>query len=205
METFCRRLEQVNGEAQVVADVAAAGVALRELFADIGAEIIVTNPSPIRWGGPENKTDAQLRTQARALDRLGAALRQRGLTLAYHNHDPELRQGARELHHMLVGTDPAHVTYCLDAHWVFRGAGDSQVALFDVVHLYADRITELHLRQSVDGVWSETFGPGDIDYERLVEAHRASLAYAAEVFAPAALRWNGRPPYAGRPLKEAAR
>lgn len=191
----------------------AAVLAIAEAARPLGAEIIVTNPSPIRWGGPENKTDAQLRTQAQALDRLGAALRRRGLTLAYHNHDPELRQGARELHHMLVGTDPAHVTYCLDTHWVFRGAGDSQVALFDVVQLYADRITELHLRQSVDGVWSETFGPGDIDYERLVEAlqrrgvrphlvleqaveegtphtmgpveaHRASLAYAAEVFAP---------------------
>ena len=25
---------------------------------------------------------------------------------------------------------------------------------------------ELHIRQSVNGVWSETFGAGDIDYQR---------------------------------------
>ncbi|UCE47796.1 MAG: hypothetical protein JSW47_19625, partial [Phycisphaerales bacterium] len=48
-----------------------------------------------------------------------------------------------------------------------RGAGNSQVALFDVVELYGSRITELHLRQSKDGVWAETFCDGDIDYSAL--------------------------------------
>jgi inosose dehydratase len=134
-----------------------------------GTRIIVTNPSPIRWGGPENKTDEQLKVQAAALDRLGAGLQRMGLTLAYHNHDIELRNAAREFHHMLVGTDPAHVTLCLDAHWVYRGAGNSQVALFDVLKLYGPRITELHLRQSQNGVWTEAFGPGDIDYPRLAD------------------------------------
>ena len=134
-----------------------------------GTRIIVTNPSPIRWGGPENKTDAQLETQAEALNTLGAKLRQMGLTLAYHNHDVELRNAAREFHHMMVGTDPKDVTLCLDAHWVYRGSGNSQVALFDVLRLYGPRVTELHLRQSRQGVWTEVFGPGDIDYPRLAE------------------------------------
>ncbi len=134
-----------------------------------GTRIIVTNPSPIRWGGPENKTDAQLRTQAQALNTLGAKLKQMGLTLAYHNHDIELRNAAREFQHMMVGTDPENVTLCLDAHWVYRGAGNSQVALFDVLKLYGPRVTELHLRQSDKGVWTEVFGPGDIDYPRLAD------------------------------------
>jgi len=134
-----------------------------------GTRIIVTNPSPIRWGGPENKTDEQLQVQATALDKLGARLKQMGLTLAYHNHDIELRSAAREFHHMMVGTDPAHVTLCLDAHWIYRGAGNSQVALFDVLKLYGPRITELHLRQSQDHLWTEAFGPGDIDYPRLAD------------------------------------
>ncbi len=134
-----------------------------------GTRIIVTNPSPLRWGGPENKTDEQLKVQAAALDKLGAGLKKMGLTLAYHNHDIELRNAAREFHHMMVGTDPAHVTLCLDAHWIYRGSGNSQVALFDVLKLYGPRITELHLRQSHKGVWTEAFGPGDIDYPRLAE------------------------------------
>ena len=186
-------------------------LAIAEAARPAGTRIIVTNPSPIRWGGPENKSDAELTEQARNLDRLGAELKKHGLTLAYHTHDVELREAAREFHHMLLATDPARVALCLDAHWVYRGAGNSQVALFDVVKLYGRRVVEIHLRQSIDGVWGETFGEGDIDYARLatdlqrqgvrphlvleqciekasprtlngVEAHRQDLAYASRLF-----------------------
>lgn len=135
-----------------------------------GTRIVVTNPNPLQWGGPQNKDDAQLRTQAQALNRLGRELRDLDITLAYHNHDIELRNAGREFHHMLAGTDPKYVSLCLDAHWVYRGAGNSQVALFDVVRLHGSRIAELHLRQSRGGVWSETFGAGDIDYPALARA-----------------------------------
>jgi len=178
----------------------------------IGTKIIVTNPSPIQWGGPQNKNDDQLRLQAKMLDALGSRLKTLGMTLAYHNHDIELRNAAREFHHMMVGTDPAYVTLCLDAHWVYRGAGNSAVALFDVLKLYGSRITELHLRQSTNNIWSETLADGDIDYRKLalyllenqitphivveqavengtpktmstLEAFRQSSKYAREVFA----------------------
>jgi len=177
-----------------------------------GTRLIVTNPSPIRWGGPENKDDAQLKLQAEALDKLGAKLRSMDLTLAYHNHDIELRNAAREFHHMMLGTDPKNVALCLDAHWIYRGSGNSSVALFDVLKLYGNRVREVHLRQSVRNIWSETFGEGDIDYasfaQRLldmrvkphlvleqapengtpktmgpVEAHRASVECVRRVFA----------------------
>jgi len=186
-------------------------LAIAERAKPAGTRIVVTNPSPIRWGGPENKDDAQLRTQAEALDKLGAGLRSTGVTLAYHNHDIEMRSAAREFHHMMIGTDPAHVSLCLDAHWIYRGSGNSSVALFDVLKLYGSRVREVHLRQSVRNIWSETFGEGDIDYaafaQRLlemsarphlvleqapengtpktmgpVEAHRASVQYARGLF-----------------------
>ncbi|MHC4204466.1 MAG: sugar phosphate isomerase/epimerase family protein [Planctomycetota bacterium] len=136
---------------------------------ELGTKIIVTNPSPIRWGGPENKDDAQLKVQAAAIEKLGRQLKAMGLTLTYHNHDIELRNAAREFHHMMAGTDPAYVTLCLDAHWIYRGAGNSSVALFDVLKLYGTRITELHLRQSKDNIWTETFCDGDIDYTMLAK------------------------------------
>lgn len=186
-------------------------LAIGKVAKTLGVKIVVTNPSPIRWGGPEDKTDAELNLQAANLDRLGAALRQQGITLAYHNHDIEMRNSAREFHHMLLGTDPQHVALCLDAHWIYRGSGNSQVALFDVVQLYGQRIVELHLRQSKTGVWQEVFEAGDIDYPRLVDelrkrnvrphlvleqcveqqspntmdavvAHRADLQYASRIF-----------------------
>lgn len=133
----------------------------------IGISILVTNPTPIKWGGLENKTDEQLKAQAIALNLLGKKLKTIGLTLAYHNHDVEMREGAREFHHMLTGTDPEYVKLCLDAHWIYRGSGNSQVALFDIVDIYLDRIAELHVRQSHNGTWCEVFEEGDIDYDRL--------------------------------------
>lgn len=135
-----------------------------------GTRIIVTNPNPIKWGGPESKSDEQLRTQAAAMNRLGRELASLRMSLAYHNHDIELRHAAREFHHMMTGTDPRYVSLCLDTHWVYRGSGNSNVALFDIIELYGSRVKELHLRQSRDGIWSETLGPGDIDYEAVAKA-----------------------------------
>jgi inosose dehydratase len=186
-------------------------IAIAKVARAAGTRIIVTNPSPIRWGADEYKTDQQLELQARNLQTLGESLSALGLALAYHNHDIEMQRSAREFHHMMVGTDPRHVSLCLDAHWVFRGSGDSQVALFDIAKLYGRRIRELHLRQSRQSVWTERFENGDIDYSRLanglaaigvaphvvmeqaveaatphtvdaVEAHKASFAHAKQLF-----------------------
>lgn len=200
-------------------EAAQADQSIRDILAiarrarDVGSKIVVTNPSPIRWGGTANKNDAQLRTQADALNRLGESLRDLSLVLAYHNHDMEMRCSAREFHHMMLGTDPDHVTLCLDAHWIYRGSANSNVALFDIVKLYVKRVSELHIRQSVDQVWTETLCDGDIDYAALVTAlvdagvcphlvleqavesqtpqtmdavtaHRTDCKYARRVFAP---------------------
>lgn len=145
-------------------------LAIAKAAYELGTRIVVTNPSPIRWGGNEDKSDSQLQLQGKALDQLGAELKKIGITLAYHNHDAELRQGGREFHHMLTATRPENVRFCLDAHWVFRGCGNSEVALFDAVAHYHERIVELHLRQSTNGIWDETFSmTGDINYKRLFD------------------------------------
>jgi inosose dehydratase len=132
----------------------------------LGAHLVVSNPEPIRWGGPENKSDAELKRQADALNVLGRRLAPLGIKVAYHFHDPEFRCGAREVHHMMMRTDPAVVGLCFDTHWAYRGCGDSQEAMFDLLERYADRVVSYHLRQSSGGVWTEAFGAGDIDYTR---------------------------------------
>lgn len=143
----------------------------------LGSRIVVTNPTPLQWGGKENKSDKQLRTQSRALDMLGAELRKIGMTLAYHFHDAEFRAGGREFHHMLSGTSFENVKLCLDAHWIYRGCSDSEVAVFDALKMYGKRIVELHLRQSIDGHWSEAFTmQGDIHYPKIMEhLHRLGI------------------------------
>lgn len=135
-----------------------------------GTKIIVTNPSPIKWGSPELKNDTQLAIQSLAMETLGGRLRQIGITLAYHTHDVELKAGAREFHHVMLNTSAQNVSFCFDVHWVYRGSENSQLAVFDVLKLYGNRIAELHIRQSVAGVWSETFtAKGDIDYNKLAK------------------------------------
>jgi inosose dehydratase len=157
-------------EESKVKESLASVLAIAKRAKELGVKTIVTNPSPIRWGGSEDKTESQLLGQAKALDALGAELRKTGIALAYHNHDSELRVGAREFHHMLTATDPQNVSFCLDAHWIFRGCGDSQLALFDAIQHYGSRVVELHLRQSTKGKWDEVFAAkGDIDYGRLIE------------------------------------
>ena len=148
-------------------------MAIAKAAKPLGVRLIVTNPSPIRWGQPVDKKDAELELQAKYLGRMGAALREQGITLAYHTHDMEMRNAAREFHHMMVATDPENVALCLEAHWLYRGSGDSQLAMFDIVRLYGSRIAEVHLRQSKNGIWTETFGEGDIDYMRLAKELQA--------------------------------
>lgn len=154
------RLHEEDWRAKGEAAVALA-VAARKAM---GAKIATINPEPIRWGGPEDKDDAMLRKQAGAMRWLHDTLRIKGIALAYHTHDPEMRQGAREFHHMMVATMDKPMGWCLDTHWIYRGCGNSNVAVEDAVKLYGDRILTLHLRQSKAGVWTETFGEGDVDH-----------------------------------------
>lgn len=138
---------------------------IAEVAAPFGCKILVTNPSPISWSNPVNKSDAGLKLQVESMNRLGKLLKLKPVTLAYHAHDMELRAGAREIHHVIQYTDPKNVAFCFDTHLAYRGSDNSELAIFDVLKMYGDRIVELHLRQSTDGIWDETFSVGgDIDY-----------------------------------------
>lgn len=145
-------------------------LAIAEVVKNYGTKIIVTNPNPISWGGDKLKSDEELITQATALEKLGKALKSHGIKLAYHTHDMEMKGGAREFHHMMQNTSPNHVYFCMDTHWIFRGSANSQLPVFDVLKMYGERIAELHLRQSVNHIWTETFtAEGDIDYKRFAK------------------------------------
>ncbi len=149
-----------------------ARVALRAIVDEAkGSDLqyLVTNPDPISWTQAHDKSDAELIYQAAQLEELGHMLREARVRLCYHSHDAEMRRSAREFHHMMLGTTQQAVGLCLDAHWVWRGSGNSQLALMDIVGLYHSRIEILHLRQSQKGVWDETVRAGDVDYQRLAD------------------------------------
>ena len=137
-------------------------LAIGEQLKPFGTAIAIYNPS-VKQG----KSDAELICQSKSMDSLGAGLKRLGLALAFHYHTSEFEFGAREFHHILCGTHPANVSLCFEQHWSYRGCGHSQVAMFDHLKLYGARSVEVHLRQSVNNIWSETFGDGDIDNVRL--------------------------------------
>jgi inosose dehydratase len=141
--------------------------AIAKFYAKLGAKIIVINPSPISWDEAVDKTDNELNTQVKALNTLSKSFAEMGLLLAYHNHDAEMRNNGRELYWMMQKTNPQYVRFCLDCHWIYRGSGNNSKELFRIIDLYADRIVELHLRQSSDGIWTEAFKEGDIDYQKV--------------------------------------
>ena len=150
-----------EGDAQQIVEKAVAQAAAAK---SLGVRIVVSNPNPIAWGSAENKTDPQLRFQAGVLEKISGGLKAQGQTLAYHTHDPEMRCGAREFTHMMRAIDPELMGFCLDVHWIYRGCGNSQVAVEDILGIYGHRVVSLHLRQSHGGIWAEHLQEGDIDY-----------------------------------------
>jgi inosose dehydratase len=133
----------------------------------LGVRVICSNPEPVQWGGPQDKTDDALKRQLEAIRLLTERMRAEGAELAYHVHDAELRNGAREMHHMLINTEDIGMGFGFDPHWVYRGCGNSQIAVDDVLKLYGHRINLLHIRQSVNGTWTETLQDGDVDFRPL--------------------------------------
>ncbi len=145
-------------------------LAIATIAKNLGTKIIVTNPNPIQWGDGQLKTDEQLSCQSAHLESLGKSLLPLGIRRAYHTHDMELKAGAREFHHVLQNTTPEALSFCMDVHWIYRGSGNSQLAVFDTLKMYGDRIISFHLRQSKNGIWTETFeADGDIDYVKFAK------------------------------------
>ena len=175
----------------------------------IDLQIVVVNPTPLRG---QAKSDSQLAIQADALSTLGDRLATLGTRLAYHFHAPAWQDNGREFHYVMTKTDPKLVKLCLDTHWVYRGSSNNARRVHEVIEQYAARVADVHLRQSTDGVWSESMTDGDVDYRQVAdglnakgvrpllvleqaaekgtpntmdafESHRRSRTYVEEVFA----------------------
>ncbi len=133
----------------------------------LGARWVNTNCNPKR--GREPKTEAELAVEAENLNRLGRSLRGRDMRLMMHAHDPDMADGAREWRSNLHHTDPALVWICADVHWIYRGKQEPMQLLREA----GRRTASLHVRNSVNGIWSESFGDGDVDYRAVAEYLRS--------------------------------
>lgn len=126
-----------------------------------GCRAIVNNPDPKPHGAL--KTDEELAIQAKALDRMGKALAAKGFQFRVHHHTPELIDNAREWRYILHNTDPKYVSLCLDLDWLYQGGMDPAAILREA----GKRVTEVHVRNSKNKLWLESFEDGDLDYRKL--------------------------------------
>ena len=129
-----------------------------EVCAPLGCKAVVNNPDPKAGGAP--KDDAELATQADALNRLGRELQSRGGQLRVHHHTPQLENHAREWRFILRNTDPEYVHLCVDVDWAYEGGFDPINFLIEA----GKRVAELHVRSARDKVWLEDVEDSDIDY-----------------------------------------
>lgn len=120
----------------------------------------------------EPKTDAELETEAKALEALGSELKRKGLRLLVHAHAPEMAGHAREWRSFVQHTNATNVGICLDTHWVYRGGE----AVLPILREAGKRIGDVHLRNSSKGIWLEELTDGDVDY-RAVAAELKKLRY----------------------------
>jgi inosose dehydratase len=97
-------------------------------------------------GGPSASTE-DLKRKIAGLNAAGAFSKSLGLPLAYHNHWWEFQSKVGEIEALYTETDPALVSFLLDAGHAYRGGADVPAFLRE----HHDRIIALHLRDYSNG------------------------------------------------------
>ena len=123
------------------------------------------------------KTIDDYKAVAAALNRFGAAAKEKGLTLGYHNHDFEFVPigGQVPFDTLLAETDPASVVIELDLYWATK-AGHDPVQL---IQRQPSRYPLVHVKDSAGAPDHKMVdvGKGTIDFARIFTAAGSSLRH----------------------------
>ena len=133
--------------------------------AALGAQHLILSGAPCKDG-------AALQRKIEALNAAGRFARSAGLTAAYHNHWWEFQSkigpgGTSEIEALYTQTDPALVSFLLDAGHAYHGGAD--VPAF--IRAHAHRIIAFHLRDYRDGRLV-TLGTGTFPLRQVAETIR---------------------------------
>jgi sugar phosphate isomerase/epimerase len=144
------------------------------------AEVLGQHWLVVPWLDQAERTEAGYRQVAAELNRYGAAARDRGLRIGYHNHEFEfddLGGGLTGYDILLDETDPALVDVELDLYWAVK-AGRDPVALFDA---HPGRFPLCHVKDMRDpgGAGAQAdVGAGEIRFgDIFAHADRAGLRH----------------------------
>lgn len=154
-------MEQIagGGGARILSGVAA-----------LGGDCIVMSGKGLSPEGIFDKS--ALSAKAKELERLAGVLKEQGLKLAYHNHNPEFANRNAEMNGLAKNTDPALVHFLMDAGHGYLGGGDP--AAFLAAH--SKRIYGMHLKtfRGKDIKGQVPLGQGDFDFRDLAAAVKKS-------------------------------
>lgn len=136
------------------------GYGVADAAAKLGAQRLILS-------GRASVNRQQMWAKAKALGEYGRYCRTRGLGLSYHNHWPEFENGGMEIGELLQESDPALVSFVVDAGHASRAKAD--VAGFFAMH--RARIAGIHFRDFRGGA-QVPLGEGETDYGPLAAAIR---------------------------------
>jgi sugar phosphate isomerase/epimerase len=127
----------------------------------------------------ERATADDWKRACRKLSEIGQAARNRGLVLAYHNHDFEFSpfaDGTTPFQLLMSETDPNDVKLELDVYWIAKAGLDPVQCLEQA----QPRVRLVHLKDAAaDGSMTE-LGAGVLEFERIVRT--ALFAGAQHLF-----------------------
>lgn len=120
---------------------------------------------------------AQVKKNVALLQQAGELCISEGLRFGYHNHAWELApvDGVVPYDLMLEETDPAQVTFQLDAYWIRKGGGD----LTEYLTRYAGRFSSCHMKDIDVAEDFADVGDGLIDFPKFT---REAMAQGAANF-----------------------
>lgn len=139
---------------------------------DIGCTFLV-----VPWLPPELRSAENFSKLAERLNEFGRHSKERGITLAYHNHDFEFAQhnGGYLLDSLLEATDPELVKLELDSYWAAYAGADPIAYL----RKHAGRVPLVHLKDMTADRHFTEVGDGTLD---IAGYYRAASEGGAQYF-----------------------
>jgi sugar phosphate isomerase/epimerase len=138
-----------------------------EGVAALGAECIVMSGTAL---SPEGKFEPEaLRMKAAKLETLAKTCREKGLHLAYHNHNPEFANHNAEVEALANATSSELVDFLVDAGHGYLGGGDPA----EFLRRHSKRVLGCHIKTFRRGAGEPTqvpLGQGDFDFQELALA-----------------------------------
>ena len=136
-----------------------------ESIAALGGQAIVMSG---RGLSPEGKFESDAaKKKAAELEALARICRQKGVRLAYHNHNPEFANHNAEIEVLAEATDPELVDFLMDAGHGYWGGGNPA----DFMLRHSRRIFGCHIK-TFKGQQQVPLGEGDFGFEALAAAIR---------------------------------